>query len=112
PSGRGRRVEALVVVVDRHREGLLRLILPHDVVVEDALDLGRLGELTRRRRLLALELALEDVVAELDAFAADVDGRPRDEARDLVLATAAERASDRMRGCNALLHDAPLSLPP
>ena len=34
--------------------------------------------------------ALEDVVAQLDALAADVDGGTGDEATDLVLATAAE----------------------
>src|SRR5439155_22885728 len=91
-------------VVDRHRERLLGAVLADDVIVEDTLDLGRLGQGPAGGRRLPLGLSLEDVVAQLDAFAADVDRRPGDEPGDLVLATAAERAADRVRRRDALLH--------
>ena len=45
-------VDALVVVVNRDREDLLRALLPDHVVVEDGLDLGRLGD---RRQAEALD---------------------------------------------------------
>ena len=35
------RVDALVVIVHRDREDLLRAVLPDDVLVEDRLDLAR-----------------------------------------------------------------------
>ena len=38
------RVDALVVVVDRDREDLLRALLADHVLVEDRLDLGRLRD--------------------------------------------------------------------
>src|SRR6185503_7782323 len=103
PGGR-RRVDALVVVVHGHRERLLRAVLADDVVIEDALDLGRLRQLAAGRRRFALALSLEDVVAQLHALAADVHRRSGDESGDLVLASPAERAADRVRRRDALLH--------
>src|SRR6185503_13197305 len=111
PGGR-RRVDALVVVVDGHGERLLRAMLADDVVIEDALDLGRLGQLAVGRRRLALALPLEDVVAKLHALAADVHRRSGDEPGDLVLASPAERAADRVRRRDALLHESWVSSTP
>ena len=37
-------LDPLVVVVDRHREGLLRLVLTDHVGVEELVDLPRLGQ--------------------------------------------------------------------
>ena len=74
------RIDALVVIVDRNGEDLLRALLPDDVLIEDVFDLGRLRERRRRReRFLALDLLRDDVVTEPDALVADVDRRPRDE---------------------------------
>ncbi len=101
---RGLRVDALIVVVHRHRERLLGAMLADHVIVEDALDLGGLRQRAARGRSLTLGLTLEDVVAQLDAFAADVHRRPGDEPGDFVLATATERAADRVRRRDALLH--------
>ena len=72
------RVDALVVVVDGDGEDLLRALLADDVVVEDRLDLGRLGDGGGAGvRLVLLDLLGDDVVAEADALVADVDGRAR-----------------------------------
>ena len=72
-----RRVDALVVVVDRDRERLLRLLLPDHVLVEDVLDLLRRRDLSDRLGDLALFVLGEDLVAERDALVADVDRRAR-----------------------------------
>src|SRR5207249_2964262 len=80
--------DALVMVVDRHRQRLLRLILPDDVLVEDLVDApwarDLLPEGARLRRLH--ELLVHDLAAERDALVADVDALPRDQLADLVLA--------------------------
>ena len=51
--------------------------------------LGRVADLAT---LLLLPLLSDDIVAELDALVADVDGRPGDEFANIVLALSAERA--------------------
>src|SRR4029453_14102154 len=89
------RLDALVVVVDGHGEDLLGPVLPDHVLVEHGLDLGGLGEAANLLTLLLLPLLRDDVVAELDAFVADVHGGARDELADVVLALAAERALQR-----------------
>jgi hypothetical protein len=99
------RVDALVVVVDGDGERLLGALLADHVVVQDLLDLGRLRERALGRADRVVGLTLEDVVAELDALAANVDGRSRHETRDLVLAAAAEAAPDGMWRADALLHE-------
>src|SRR5712664_1489170 len=91
----GAGLDALVVVVDRDREDLLGPLLAHHVLVEHVLDLGRLGEAPQLPALLLLPLLRDDVVAELDALVADVDGGARDQLADVVLALAAERALQR-----------------
>jgi hypothetical protein len=71
------RVDALVVVVHRHGEDLLRAVLPHHVLVEDRLDLRGLRQ--RRaglQRVFAVYLLRDDVVAQPDALVADVDRGP------------------------------------
>jgi hypothetical protein len=86
------RVDALVVVVDGDGEDLLRALLADHVVVEEALDLHRRGQRDRRPVLLALGLLCDDVVAELDALVADVDGGAGDELADFPLPLPAEGA--------------------
>ena len=88
-------VDALVVVVDGDRENLLGALLADDVVVEDGLDLGRLGHRRQAEALrLLLDLLGDDVVAQADALVADVDRRPGDELLDLLLALPAEGAGE------------------
>src|SRR4030095_2249820 len=88
-------LDALVVVVHGHGEDLLRAILPDHILVEHGLDLRGLGEGADLPALLLLPLLRDDVVAELDALVADVDGGAGDELADVVLALAAERALQR-----------------
>src|SRR5438105_844978 len=85
PTSRGalagglRGVDALVVVVDGDREDLLGAVLPDHVVVEEGLDLHRRRQGDGGAVLLPLALLGDDVVAELDALVADVDGGAGDE---------------------------------
>jgi len=78
--------------VHRDREDLLGALLADDVLIEDGLDLGGLGEAAQLARLLLFPLLRDDVVAELDALVADVDGGAGDQLTDVVLALATERA--------------------
>src|SRR5688572_4729333 len=88
-------LDALVVVVNGHRQDLLGALLTDHVLIEDGLDLGRLGKGADLPRLFLFPLLGDDVVAELDALVADVDGGPGDELAHIVLALAAERALQR-----------------
>ncbi len=90
----GEVLEPLVVVVDRDREDLLRLVLADHVRVQDVADLarGRQVGLLTLAALIGGGLLADDVVAQLDAFVADEDRGTRDQLADLVLALAAERA--------------------
>jgi hypothetical protein len=71
-------LDALVVVVDRDGELLLRLLLADDVLVEQLLELVRLGEIGL---LLLLEHPVlgDDVEADVDALVADEDRRAGDQ---------------------------------
>jgi hypothetical protein len=83
------------VVVDGDREGLLGGLLADDVLLQDLVDLARLGqvlELDRPRR--RGQLLVDDLVAEVDALVADVDARAGDQLLDLALRLAAEAAEE------------------
>src|SRR5690606_23566205 len=85
-------VDALVVVVDRDREDLLGEVLPDHVLVEEGLDLRGRGQGHLGAPLVPLVLLRDDVVAQLDALVADVDGGPGDQLADLALRLPAEGA--------------------
>ena len=80
--------DALVVVVDRHRQGALGFLLADHVLVE------LVDDRLRRRILRALGRFFlgEDVVAQRDALIADEDPRPADELPHLASLLPAERA--------------------
>jgi hypothetical protein len=82
------------VVVDRHRQRALRLVLPDDVLLEDVVDLPRLREVLDVERRRGRELLVDDLVAEIDALVADVDAGAGDQLLDLPLALAAEGAEE------------------
>jgi hypothetical protein len=94
-----RRVgKTLVMVVDRHREYFLGVLLADHVVIKNAADFLRgrhpvAGLHERRFRLLA-----DDVHAQLDAFIADENRRASDQLANLMLAFAAEGAVQRTLG--------------
>src|SRR6201999_4178889 len=85
------RLHALVVVVDRDREGLLRGVLPDDVGVEELVDLFRLWQVVPLELRGLGELLLDDLVAQIDALVADIDAGAGNELLDLLLRLAAER---------------------
>jgi hypothetical protein len=64
------------VVVDRHRQRALALVLADDVLLEDVVDLPRLGEVLDVERRRSGQLLVDDLVAEIDALVADVDAGP------------------------------------
>src|SRR6058998_3213502 len=88
------RVDALVVVVDRDGEGLLRLFLADHVLVQHVLDLGGRGDLRDRLGDLPLLVLRQDLVAEGDALITNVDRRAGNELPDRVLRLAAEGAAE------------------
>src|SRR5690606_16694447 len=87
---RGLGLDALVVVVDRDRERLLRRLLADHVLVEELTDLARLGQLFPAHLGRLGELLLDDLVTEVDALVTDVYARPGDQFFHLLLRLAAE----------------------
>ena len=86
-------IDTLIVVVDRDGKRTLgRLLADHIFVelVENLLRLGHLGEVQR----CGLGVLLDDLVAKLHAFVADIDAGARDQAVHLVLLFAAKCAAD------------------
>jgi hypothetical protein len=83
------------VVVDGDREGALGRLLADHVLLQDAVDLTRLGQVLQfdgpRRRG---QLLVDDLVAEVDALVADVDAGAGDQLLDLALRLAAEAAEE------------------
>ena len=86
-------IDALVVVVDGHCQLLLRQLLSDDVVVQQVLDLFRLGQ---ARVLLLLEHPVfgDDVETDVDALIADEHRRTGDQLLDLALALVTKRAPE------------------
>ena len=85
-------LDALVVVVHGHGQRALGLVLADDVVVQDAVDVARLGQLLEVERRRGGELLVDDLVAQVDALVADVHAGAGDELLHLALRLAAEAA--------------------
>ena len=98
-------LDPLVVVVDRHGERLLRVLLADDVGVEELEDLLGLGQLVEADLGALAELLLDDLVAEVDALVADVDAGAGDELLDLLLALAAEGALQQVATVTDACHE-------
>ena len=101
-------LHALVVVVDRHRQRALGLLLADDVLVEDVVDLPRLREVLDVEVRRSGELLIDDLVAEIDALVADVDAGAGDQLLDLPLRLAAEAAEQLLVGVGRTCHRIPL----
>ena len=82
------------MVVDRHGELLLGLLLSDDVLVEEAEDLVGRREGGAGRAALALLVVGDDVVADVHALVADEDGRSGDQLPDVVLVLVTERTAE------------------
>ena len=87
-------LHALVVVVDRDGERPLRLFLRDDVVVQDGVDVPRSREVVEVELRRSGQLLVDDLVAEIDAFVADVHAGAGDQLFDLPLALPAEAAEE------------------
>ena len=87
-------LDPLVVVVDRDRQLLLRLLLADHVLVQELLDLVGGGEARLVGAALHPAVVRDDVVADVDALVADEDGGPGDQLADVVLVLVAERATE------------------
>ena len=98
------RLHPLVMVVDRDREDLLRVLLADHVVVEELVDLLRLREVLEGELRGVGELLGDDVVAELDALVADVDARSGDQLLHLLLRLAAEAALHQVATVSEFRH--------
>src|SRR5262249_9252497 len=102
-------LDALVVIVDGHRQGLLGLVLADHVRVEELVDLPRLGQAVPFELGGLGELLLDDLVAEIDALVAYVHTRPGDELLDLLLTLTAQRALQQVPTVTDACHpDTPL----
>ena len=71
--------DPLVVLVDRDRQTLLRLVLSDNILVQKTLNLAGLGKRWARRYGLGLLIVGDDLIADVDALIADVDGRTGNE---------------------------------
>ena len=85
---------ALVVVVDRDGQRSLGALLADDVLVEDRVDLLRLGQGVELEAGSRGQLLVDDLVAEIDALVADVDAGARNQLLDLTLGLPAEAAEE------------------
>jgi hypothetical protein len=82
------------VVVDGNRERPLGRLLPDDVLVQDRVDLLRLGERLELEARRGRQLLVDDLVAEIDALVADVDAGAGDQLLDLPLGLPTETAEE------------------
>src|ERR1035438_6704156 len=89
-------MEALVVVVNRDGQHLLRMVLADHIIVENLADFLRHRNAVARFHQRGVLLLLEDVLAQLNAFVANEHGRTGNKLAHLLLALAAERAVERI----------------
>src|SRR5206468_8755380 len=99
-------IDALVVVVDRDSELLLRPFLADHVEVEELFDLFRFGERAGplQRSRFILPILGDDVQADIDALVADVDRRSGDQLLDVTLRFVAEAAPQYVAAVPLLRH--------
>jgi len=79
------QLNALVMIVNGHREDFFRPILTDYVLVKDLLDSSGLRNLGGPCRPLPLILLGNDVIAELYAFIADINRRTGNQFFDFIL---------------------------
>ena len=93
-------LNALVMIVNGHGQGFLRVFLADAIKVQLPFDFRRFGNGEFRLFFLVLELqfAVEDVFAKDDAVVADVNARPGDELAHFRVRLAAETAHREIVG--------------
>ena len=95
--------DALVMVIDRNRQLFLCLLLPDHILIQEGLDLLRLGQLIGCRGLRSRgAIVFQDRVANCDALVADIGPRivagRRDQFGYGILRLMAERATQNLVG--------------
>ena len=87
-------LNALEMIVDRHRQGFFGVFLADAMQVQQPFDFGGFGngEFRLFFLVLQLQLAIEDVFAKDDAVVADVNAGPGDEFAHFRVRLAAETA--------------------
>jgi hypothetical protein len=81
------------VLVDGYGEPLLGLVLPYYVIIEEFFDFDRLWQGRPPRGSLLLLVVSYDLVADVYAFIADIDGGTSYQLFDFVLRLPAKRAA-------------------
>src|SRR5262249_11526625 len=104
-------LDPLVVVVDRDGQRPLGGVLPNDVALEEIPDLYGLGQFVEFHIVGVGEFLFDDLVAQIDAFIADVYTGASNEFLDLLLALPAERALQQVTAVSDARHDAEGLLP-
>ena len=80
--------------MNSHRENFLRPLLSHDVLIQVVFNFHRLFEFRRNLFFRFFPILGNDVVTEVDAFVADVDGGPSNQFADFIAAFSTERAAE------------------
>ena len=81
----------MVDLIEKKRDGG---VLTDDVLIENGLDLGRLGQRALFKLALFAHFFGDNVVAEHDAFVADIHARPGHQLLHLILPLSAEGTLD------------------
>jgi hypothetical protein len=84
-------LDAFVVVVDSHSQRSLGWLLADDIFLQEVEDLAGLRKLEAAKISYFRKFFLNDLVAKLNAFIADIDTGPGNELAHLLLALSAER---------------------
>src|SRR5439155_26063819 len=84
------KLDTFVMLIDRDRELLLRFFLADDIFVKKGFNLAGLWQRRTRGHRLSLLVVGDDLVADVDALIADVDGRAGNEFLNFILRLAAE----------------------
>src|SRR3546814_13156329 len=85
-------VEPLVVIVDRHRQHALGIVLSDHIIVQHLAYLMRGRHTVARLHQRGLGLLADDIIAQLHTLVADEHRRSGDELPDLVLTLEIGRA--------------------
>src|SRR6185436_2145722 len=90
-----RQFDSLVVLIDRDGQTLLRFVLANDVLFEESFDLAGLGQRWPRSYRLSLLFIADNLITDVDALVADIDGGTCNEFLNFVLRFPAKRTTQR-----------------
>jgi hypothetical protein len=84
------QLDAFVMLVDGYGEALLGFVLADYVFVKKVFDLARFGQRWSRRNGFGLLIVRDDLVADINALVADIDGRTGNEFLNFILRLTTE----------------------